>query len=252
MAAEKNEQPTPRETKGTTQSHNKLVGPGLGLVIMGAAYVIWYIMPFSIVFLTTPPDLGRSFHNWVIAMTILIAGLAWYHKSVVSRIVLVVQAFIVPITMSGSVVTFDAAMVNWAIALVWLIVVLVERQRHQNFLEARLQKRTVNWLNMHLMIIAWILIVHVSFLFFVTRVPQEGNLLSYGPFAGFLANLPPEAGEYSTWAFDLCLIVLIAMFLYEQFKMGYNPQNKPWPRLSFWWIFVCMGTALIALAIQGH
>jgi hypothetical protein len=43
------------------------------------------------------------------------------------------------------------------------------------------------------------------------------------------------------------------MFLicYEQFKMGYNPNNKSWPRLSFWWtIFGLIGAPLVALAIQ--
>src|SRR5271157_5704523 len=114
MAIEQKEQSASDKTELLPRSPLKLVGPGNGLIILGLTYLVWYVMPFSITFLTTPPDFGRSFHNWAYSMTIFIAGLAWYHKSPLSRIVLVIQAFIVPVSVSGSVVTFDAAMVNWA------------------------------------------------------------------------------------------------------------------------------------------
>ncbi|HME56165.1 MAG TPA: hypothetical protein VKM55_28440 [Candidatus Lokiarchaeia archaeon] len=251
MAIEQKEQSASDKTELLPRSPLKLVGPGNGLIILGLTYLVWYVMPFSITFLTTPPDFGRSFHNWAYSMTIFIAGLAWYHKSPLSRIVLVVQAFIVPVTASGSVVTFDAAMINWAVALAWLCIVVIERTRHHNVFEARLQKRTVQWLNMHLMIITWLLIAHVSIVFFITRVPQETGLLAISNNAGFLANLPPELAILSTWVFDIALIGMVVVLLYEQFKMGYNPQGKPWPRWSFWWSFVCIGAGLVALAIQA-
>jgi hypothetical protein len=76
-------------------------------------------------------------------------------------------------------------------------------------------------------------------------------LLSLGPQAGYLINYDPEVLEISTWAFDISLVILIAIILVEQFKLGYNPQNKSWPRWSFYWVFVCIGAGLIALAIQA-
>jgi hypothetical protein len=33
--------------------------------------------------------------------------------------------------------------------------------------------------------------------------------------------------------------------------LGYNFQNKPWPRWSFWAIFVAIGAGLIGLIVQA-
>jgi hypothetical protein len=64
-------------------------------------------------------------------------------------------------------------------------------------------------------------------------------------------NLPPESLEFATWAFNIGLFILIAVILWEQYRLGYNVQNNPWPRKSFWIVIITMGAALIALAIQS-
>ena len=37
---------------------------------------------------------------------------------------------------------------------------------------------------------------------------------------------------------------------FEQFKLGYNVQNKPWPRYSFWYIWVTLALGIILLPVQ--
>jgi len=64
-------------------------------------------------------------------------------------------------------------------------------------------------------------------------------------------NLPPESYELATWAFNIGLFILISVILWEQYKIGYNLQNKPWPRKSFWVVPIIMGASLVALTIQG-
>jgi hypothetical protein len=86
--------------------------------------------------------------------------------------------------------------------------------------------------------------------FLVGRVPLEAQLESFGTYVGFLLNLPPEALDFATWAFDVSLLIWVGIVLYEQIRMGYNLKNNPWPKASFYWVFVCMGASLIALAIQ--
>jgi hypothetical protein len=134
---------------------------------------------------------------------------------------------------------------------VWGVVVAVERAMKKPFLQDRMEKRSWNWANMHTMIICWLLLAHMSFVFLVTRVPQEAGIAGASSRLAFLANLPPEAGDFATWFFNVTLLVWAILAVAEQFKMGYNPQNKPWPRWSFWWVFVCMIAGTVGMGVNG-
>ena len=230
------------------QNTNKyFVGPGLGIIIMGLSYLVWWLMPFA--FDAFNQDM-RWAHNWVYAIVILNIGLAWYYKSAVSRIVIVFQAFMLPVTASGSFDTLILTNISAFIAILWVLIAIIERIKGKKFLIEKLKPKTWNWINMHTIVFTWVLLAHISLVFLIGRLPLEHQLLGFGTYAGYLINLPPESLEFATWAFDITLLVWTAIVLYEQVKMGYNFKNKPWPKLSFWWVFVCMGSSLIALLIQ--
>lgn len=230
------------------QNANKyLVGPGLGLIIMGLSYLVWWIMPFA--FDAFNQDM-RWAHNWVYAIVILNIGLGWYYRSAVSRIVIVFQAFMLPVTASGSFDTLILTYISAFIAFLWGLIVIIEKIRGKKLFKERCQLKTWNWINLHTMVFTWVLIAHISLVFLIGRLPLEDQLLGFGTYAGYLANLPPESLEFATWAFDITLLAWAAIVLYEQVKLGYNYKNNPWPKFSFWWVFVCMGSSLIALLIQ--
>ncbi|MFX0047338.1 MAG: hypothetical protein ACFE8G_04135 [Candidatus Hermodarchaeota archaeon] len=242
MSEEKNEK------VNSDQRINKYsVGPGLGLIIMGLSYLVWWLMPFA--FDAFAQDM-RWAHNWVYAIVILNIGVAWYYKSAISRLVVVFQAFMLPLTASGSFNTLILSYVSGFIALLWVLVVIIEKVKGNKLLKEKLQLKTWNWINLHAMVVSWILIAHISLVFLIGRLPLEYQLLSFGTYAGYLANLPPESLEFATWAFDITLLAWMLISLYEQIKLGYNYKNKPWPKFSFWWVFICMGSSLIALLIQ--
>ncbi len=224
------------------------IGQGLGLIILGLAYLIWWIMPFAFEAYDQDP---RWAHNWAYSIIILTVGLAWYYKSPVSRAIVTVQAFMLPVTASGSFNTLTMSFVTIIIAAVWAAVVGIERVRGKYFLEARLEEWTINWINLHTVILTWLLIAHMGLVFLIGRAPQEAQLLGFGTDAGFLAFLPPENHELATIFFDISLIILAIIGLYEQFKMGYNLEKKPWPRWSFRWIFICIGSGLLGLFITS-
>lgn len=236
------------DAKKEEQKSNKLVGPGLGLIIMGVAYIIWWILPWGWEAYGEDP---RWAHNWAYAIIILTVGLAWYHKSVVSRIVATIQAFMLPVTASGSFNTLMMTFITIIIVILWSIIVIIEKLRKKMFLLDKLKKRTWMWVNMHSIIVAWILIAHMSLVFLIGRVPLERQLLGFGTYAGYLANLPPENLEFSTWTFDITLLIWAVIVLWEQFRMGYNVKNEPWPRYSFYMAVICMLSSLIALNIQA-
>ena len=233
--------------KDDQNTNNFLIGPGLGILIMGLSYLVWWLMPFA--FDAFNQDM-RWAHNWVYAIVILNIGVAWYYKSAVSRIVIVFQAFMLPVTASGSFDTLNLTYVSAVIAILWVFIVLLEKIKGKKFLVEKLKPKTWNWINMHTMVFTWVLLAHISLVFLIGRLPLEHQLLGFGTYAGYLVNLPPESLEFATWAFDITLLAWAAIVLYEQIKMGYNFKNKSWPKLSFWWVFVCMGSSLIALLIQ--
>ena len=248
MIGEKSMTEDNKNTTKEEQNTNKyLIGPGLGIIIMGMSYLVWWLMPFA--FDAFNQDM-RWAHNWVYAIVILNIGAAWYYKSAVSRIVIVFQAFMLPVTASGSFDTLILTYVSAFIAILWVFIGITEKIKGKKFLIEKLKPKTWNWIILHTMVFTWVLLAHISLVFLIGRLPLEHQLLGFGTYAGYLVNLPPESLEFATWAFDITLLAWAAIVLYEQVKMGYNYKNKPWPKLSFWWVFVCMGSSLIALLIQ--
>ncbi|MFX0177176.1 MAG: hypothetical protein ACFE85_13230 [Candidatus Hodarchaeota archaeon] len=234
------------KSKSETFIRNKLIGPGLGLMIMGAAYLIWWLL--FIEYAIIDP---RWVHNIAYAIIILNVGLAWYHKSPLSRTVAMIQSIMLPVIGSGSFNALICTIISSVIFIIWIIVAIRERTKGTQIFEEKLSKRGKNWLNMHTLIIAWILVGHMGLMFFIVRLPMEAQLYSYGETAGYLMNLPPESLEFATWAYNIGLFIIIMAILIEQYKMGYNIQNNPWPRRSFWIVIIVMAASLIALAIQS-
>ena len=235
------------ESKEKKEEQNRLVGPGLGLVILGLVYFIWYMMPFAFEFLEEHP---LAIHNWGYSIIFLTAGLGWYQKSVIPRTVVLIQTSLLPVLASGSFNSFLIVFLVFVVFGVFILLMLIERKKGKYLLRERFEKRTWAFLNMHLLIVSWILIMHIGFVFLIQRAPQEIDLLRLGPNAGWLENYTPEVHEISTWLFDLSIISWGIIVLYEQFKMGYNFQNDPWPRWSFYLIFIAIGLGLLGLLIQ--
>ena len=238
----------------TLDRQNKYqIGPGFGLFLMGTLYLIFWLLPFTIQSYVDDP---RWSHNWAYALIIMTIGAAFYQKSVVSRIIALIQGLMMPLTASGAFNTNLMTIITLIIGSAWGIVVLIERISNKMLFQDSLSQHSWNWINMHSLIVCWILVAHLGLVFFIGRLPFEAELdtigTSVGRNIGFLMNLPPERFDLVTYVFDINLIILTVLFGYEQYKMGYNLKNKPWPRISFWyiWITVVLGFALLPFNLQ--
>nr|MDO8109873.1 hypothetical protein [Candidatus Sigynarchaeota archaeon] len=174
----------------------RFMNPGFGLFIMGLVYIIWWVMPIPIEYFDADP---RWAHNWAYAIIITTAGASWYQKTPVSRIIASVQAFMLPVTASGSVNTILMTIITIAIAIGWVVVVGIERSHKKPLLGEKLSKRATLWLTLHSQVVTWLLIAHMGFVFLLSRAPFENQLQSIGTYIAFLANLPPEYKEIATW-----------------------------------------------------
>jgi hypothetical protein len=98
---------------------------------------------------------------------------------------------------------------------------------------------------------------HMGLVFFIGRLPFEAQLdtigTGIGQSLGFLLNLPIERFDLVTYVYDINLTILAILFGYEQFKVGYNLKNKPWPKISFWflWITIILGIAILPFSLRG-
>lgn len=230
------------------------IGPGLGLLLMGIMYLVFWLMPFTIEAYIADP---RWAHNWTYALIFMTLGASFYQKTVASRFIALLQASLMPLTASGLFNTNLMTLIALVIGLVWIIVVLIERRNNAPLLDHRLSKRNQNWVNMHSLVVGWLLLAHMGLVFFISRLPFEAQLdtigTSVGQILGFLLNLPAERFDLVTYVFDVNIIILAVLFIYEQFKMGYNPRNDPWPRTSFWflWISIILGIVLFPISLEG-
>ncbi len=230
------------------------VGPGYGLLFMGILYLIFWLLPFTIESYIGDP---RWSHNWVYALITITIAAAFFQKTVASRIVAFLQALLMPITASGPINTTVLTLAALILLLVWIIIVLVERRNNSPLIDNRFSRRMQNWIIMHSLIVCWLLLAHMGLVFFLSRLPFEAQLdilgTSLGQSLGFLLNLPIERFDLVVYVFDINLIILALLFVYEQLKLGYNPQNKPWPRISFYFLIItlALGFALLPFTLQG-
>lgn len=242
-------------TEDTTLKPNKyLIGPGLGLLLMGVMYLAFWLMPFTIDAYIADP---RWSHNWAYALIIITLGGTFYQKTVASRVIALVQATMMPLTASGAFNTNTMAIVTASLLSVWIIVTVIERKRGDPLVDHRLTKRNQNWVVMHSLIVCWMLLAHMGLVFFLGRLPFEAQLdtigTGLGEILGFLTNLPPERFDLVTYVFDINLIILAILFGYEQFKLGYNVKEKPWPKISFYFLIVTiiLGIVLFPISLEG-
>ncbi|MHA2406847.1 MAG: hypothetical protein ACXACA_00515 [Candidatus Ranarchaeia archaeon] len=242
-----------RET--STQGKNKyFVGPGLGLFAMGLLYLVFWLTPVPLETFAGDP---RWAHNWAYSIILITIGAAFYQKSVVSRSIAFVQGLMMPITASGVVHPIYMTIITVIIAVAWFVVTVIERYSKKLLLKERLSTRAWNWVNLHSLLVCWLLIAHMGLVFFLGRLPFEAELstisTSLGHNIGFLWNLPPERYELVTYIYDINLLILSVLYLYEQYKMGYNFDNKPWPKWSFWFtvITLIVGIVIGPVSLKG-
>jgi hypothetical protein len=217
------------QESGETSPNKYQIGPGLGLLLMGLMYLIFWVSP--LVYESLNADIRWS-HNWAYSLIIITIGASFYQKTVVSRFIALVQASLMPLTASGAFDTTLMSLVALSILILWIIVVLFERRSNSPLLNEKITKRTQNWIVMHSLIVCWLLVAHMGLVFFLSRLPFEAQLDTIGTGIG---------------------IILAVLFMYEQFKVGYNLKNKPWPKISFWflWITVILGMVLLPISLES-
>ena len=212
---------------------NKMMNGGMGIFIMGVAWLIFWLGPAFFLFKADP----RWGHNFVIPIVFIIVGLAYHLKSIACDLVAVIAAFVVTIPTLLALWSWETGLVI-AIALFCILILLY-------LIEMKIGEilnpgpRLKAWLRIHLLNFCYIGVLHMPLIFFVSRWANP---------APFSSNLPMEH-DIPTTIFNAMLFVfgpLAAMERYVKTLGGYAVS-----KVVFNWSILMIIIPLLVIDIKG-
>ncbi|MFC1892749.1 hypothetical protein ACFLYR_01755 [Chloroflexota bacterium] len=201
----------------------KYLNGGTALVLMGIQWLYLWLFPWYGNYVADP----HWGHNYTQAMAFLVVGLAYYHR----RVLLVIIAFlasvlVIPASLELVPTRFTIFAAAALLALV-IIDMIAERGRQRDLLQPSGAPLTF-WLKRHLPRFSYIMLAHISLIYFLVRVPSG-----------------TWETDWSTRIFDALLVPFIVLLLLEDMP---GITNATWmKRISFFWGMAVMLVAFIIL-----
>ncbi|MFC2001147.1 hypothetical protein ACFLUZ_01420 [Chloroflexota bacterium] len=204
----------------------KYLNGGTALVLMGIQWLYLWVFPWYGNYVADP----RWGHNYTQAIAFLAAGLAYYHRRVLSVILaFLATVLIIPASLelvSPEVTIFTAA----ALLALMIIDVIAERRRQRDLLQPSSAPLTF-WLKRHMPRFSYIMLAHISLIYFLVRWPSATWEM-----------------DWTTRIFDGLLVPFIVLLLLEDMAGITNGARVK--RISFFWGMATMLVALIMLYTQ--
>ncbi len=212
----------------------KLMTAGNGILILGAAWLLFWLGPAFFLFEKDP----RWGHNFAIPITFITAGLAANIRIISCQLAAVISAFLIVPTLLGFWPWNIATMLAVAFLALFLLLYFIERGKETGLINPN--PRLKAWLNIHLLTFAYLGLAHMTLIFYLVR---WGNP---GAFTTFL----PEEHEPSTSIFNAMLLLLAILAILERFvkKVGSFQVTKA----GFIWAILMMLIPLLSIGILGH
>jgi hypothetical protein len=172
---------------------SKYMNVGTPLVLMGAMWLYLWVFQWYDAYVYDP----RWGHNYLEAAAFLIVGLAYFNRRLVSDLIALTAAtLIVPVSLE-LLPHWATAIAGGVMIVLTIIDMVVERKRETDLLQPS-NRRFSFWLKGHLLRFAYVMLAHMSLIYFLVRLP-----------AGTYEN------ELVTKVFDAALIVLAIFGLLE-------------------------------------
>jgi hypothetical protein len=196
---------------------------GTALLLMGIQWLYLWLFPWYDDFVADP----HWGHNYTQAMAFLVVGLAYYHR----RVLLVIIAFLASVLVIPAslelVPTWFTIFAAAALLVLGIIDMIAERGRQRDLLQPSSAPLTF-WLKRHMPRFSYIMLAHISFIYFLVRVPSG-----------------TWETDWSTRIFDALLVPFIVLLLLEDMP---GITNGTWmKRISFFWGMAVMLVAFIIL-----
>jgi len=211
---------------------------GAGLILTGLFWLYFWLGPWFVFYESDP----RWAHNFAFPLTLIVIGVACKGQKLSTDLVAVFTAFMIIPTEAGIVSGTSSTYIAVAALLVMLLLLIVEAERRQELLF--LTHRWRRWFKKHLLIFAFLFLMHMSFIFFFTRM-FEPEVMG--------VNLPPEPPwvpeHWATASYNLLVIPFGLLGMAERFR-GTLRRRITISKLGYWWslMIIIIGVAVAIIA----
>jgi len=212
----------------------KLMTAGNGILIMGVAWLLFWLGPAFFLFEKDP----RWGHNFAIPVTFITVGLASHTRILSCQLAAVISAFIIVPTLLAFWPWNIATMIAVVFLALFLLLYFIERGKETGLIKTN--PRLKAWLNIHLLTFAYLGLAHMTLIFYLVR---WGNP---GAFTDFL----PSEHDPSTSIFNAMLLLLVILAILERFvkKVGIFQVAKA----GFIWSMLMIIIPILSISILGH
>ncbi len=213
---------------------DKLMTAGNGILILGAAWFLFWLGPAFFLFEKDP----RWGHNFALPITFITVGLAANIRIISCQLSAVISAFMVVPTLLAFWPWNIATIIAATFMGVFLILYFIERVREKELIDPN--PRFKAWLKIHLLTFAYLGLAHMTLIFYLVRWSNPGA------FTDFL----PAEHEVSTSIFNGMLLLLILLAILERFvgKVGELHVAKA----GFIWAILMLMLPLLSISILGQ
>lgn len=213
---------------------DKLMTAGNGILIQGAAWLLFWLGPAFFLFKEDP----RWGHNFALPITFITVGLAAHTRIISCQLSAVIGAFFIVPTLLAFWPWDIATMIAGAFLGIFLILYAIEKGRETELINPN--PRLKAWLKIHLLTFAYLGLAHMTLIFYLVRWSHPEA------FTDFL----PAEHEVSTSIFNAMLLVLIPVAILERFVK--NVGSFQVAKVGFIWAMLMIIIPILSISMLGQ
>ena len=208
---------------------------GSGLILTGLFWLYFWVFQWYVFFLFD----ARWAHNFAYPLILLTIGVAYKGKKMSTDLLASISAFMIIPTETGLISGTHSTYIVSIILLIILVLLVTERGKKQELLF--FQHRSRRWLKKHLLTFAFLFLLHMPFLYWVTRVlfgePAELNMPPEPPW---------ERAHWGTASYNILVIPFALIGMAERFR-GTLRRRISISKIGYWWSLLIIISGIIVI-----
>lgn len=213
---------------------DKLMTSGNGILILGAAWLLFWLGPAFFLFKEDP----RWGHNFAIPITFITVGLAAHTRTISCQLSAAIGAFFIVPTLLAFWPWDIATMVAVAFLGIFLILFAIEKERETELFNPN--PRLKAWIKIHLLTFAYLGLAHMPIIYYLVRWSNPGAFMSF----------LPEEHHVSTSIFNAMLLLLVPVAILERFVKNVGIFQVA--KIGFIWAMLMIIIPILSINILGQ
>jgi hypothetical protein len=213
---------------------DKLITSGNGILILGAAWLLFWLGPAFFLFKEDP----RWGHNFALPITFIMVGLAAHTRTISCQLSAVIGAFFIVPTLLAFWPWDIATMIAGVFLGIFLILFAIEKERETELINPN--PRLKAWLKIHRLTFAYLGLAHMPLIYYLVRWSNPGAFM----------NFLPEEHHVSTSIFNAMLLLLVIVAILERFVKNVGIFQVA--KIGFIWAMLMIIIPILSINIFGQ